>query len=144
MTRPTRSRIARLAGGLVAACTAVTLVGSAGASAADEEHFASANPLQANICYTDNPLGEGYRVHVTTTNHSSRNARVTIDEFGGPVHHDQTLRPGETAALAHDVPLDRYRDYNYRGELAGVVDPAIGFNFVRANTTLPDHTDPCF
>ncbi|MEM9515018.1 MAG: hypothetical protein AAGA42_09175 [Actinomycetota bacterium] len=144
MTRRTRSTIARFVGGIVAACTAITVLGSASASAGDDMTSASTNPLEPNICYTDNPLGEGYRVHVTTTNHSTRNALFEVEEVRGDVRHRETLRPGETGVFAHDAPLDRERTYIYDGQVDGMSQPDAGFSWMTTNVISPDFAPPCF
>ncbi len=144
MTRPARSRIARVVGGLVAACTAITLIGSAGASASDDMAATTTNPLEPNICWTHNPLGDGYRVHVTTTNHSSRNALFEVEEVRGDVRHRETLRPGETGVFFHDAPLDRERTYIYDGEVDGMSRRDAGFSRMKDNFNIPYYTAPCF
>ncbi|MEM8620300.1 MAG: hypothetical protein AAGF73_11305 [Actinomycetota bacterium] len=140
MNRPTPSTISRLVRGLVAACTAVAIVGSSSATATGEDGSAGTNPLRLDLCWTDNPLGDGYRVTATTVNNTSVNALFRVDELipGNPQGdqlHDETLQPGQTGTFSHVVPLDKHREYIYYGT---------GFARQVTNFDYPAYVDHCF
>ncbi len=145
MTSATRSTVSRFIGGLIAACTAITVFAGARASA-DSADITEAAPLELDICYADNPLGDGYRMHVVTKNNSSRNAWFTVTELGNPrgtTLHDQTQRPGELAHFTHDIPLDKWREYVYSVQINGN-DGGYADSRQVTNYFIPDYTSHCF